>query len=110
MVAPDTGAELLAAAFEKTPEKREWSDIARALEPLRDARVLPTMVAMIVADGGTNESAYGIGYFGLSKWLGVRYEESHDGRWWQQWWTENADKLPEPARGKPLPVLRPVAR
>ena len=40
--------------------------------------MIPTMIAVIIADD-TYDSIYGVGYFGLRKFTGVEYDESHDG-------------------------------
>jgi hypothetical protein len=105
----DGAVDLLLRAFETTPNKYDWWNIAMALEKIRDPRSIPVMVGMIVADDGY-ESVYGIGYFGLSKWLGVKYLKSHDAAWWREWWAANQERLPPEVRGVPIPHLSPVAK
>jgi hypothetical protein len=107
--APPDAVDLLLKAFVEAPEKRDWWEIAQGMDTLRDPRALPVMVGMILADN-TYDSVYGIGYFGLSKWLKVSYEASHDARWWGTWWTEHQADLPPAVRGASIPRLTPRAR
>lgn len=99
----------LVLAFTRTPRKSDWSFIAMALVAMGDPRAISTMIGMIQADN-TYDSLYGIGYFGLSKWTGVRYDETHDAAWWRSWMQKNQERLPEAVRGAPIPVLSPLGR
>jgi predicted esterase len=63
------------------------------------------MIAAIVADEGY-ESAYGIGYFGLTPLTGVTYDPSHGGKWWTAWWGKNKSRFNEGVRGLSVPVLK----
>lgn len=76
--------------------------VAGALGEIGDPRAIPDMIAVIAADN-TYHTVYGIGYFGLSKMTGVRYDESHDGAWWTQWWERERHRFPEPARSATVP-------
>jgi len=66
--------------------------VAGALSDLGDASVIPPMIAAMESN---NEyiTVYGVGYFGLSDLTGVRYDESHDGKWWREWWGVNKDRF-----------------
>jgi predicted esterase len=79
-------------------------DIAQALAEIGDPRAIPDMIAAIAHDN-TYDTVYGVGYFGLGKMTGVRYDESHNGQWWRQWWERERTRFPEPARSSPIPVL-----
>ena len=61
-----------------------WSS-AQALAEIGDPIVIPTMIAVIASDD-TYDTVYGVGYFGLGKLTGVKYDEGHDGDWWRAWW------------------------
>lgn len=84
----------------------------RALGAIGDPRAIPTMIAVIEADG-TYDTVYGVGYFGLGRITGVAYDESHDGAWWRRWWGENQGKYPEDVQALTIPPLprrvRPAA-
>jgi predicted esterase len=79
-------------------------DTATALAEIGDPRAIPDMIAAIAHDD-TYDTVYGVGYFGLGKMTGVRYDESHNGQWWRQWWERERTRFPEPARSSPIPVL-----
>ena len=100
---------LLRGAFETAPRKLDWWQIATALAELRDASSIPTMIAMIQADNEYS-SKYGIGYFGLSKLTGVKYDENHDAAWWERWWKENKTRFGDSVAALEIPRLRPIGR
>ena len=64
----------------------------RALGQSGDKRAIPWLIAGIISDG--EYATYGLGWFGLHKLTGVRYDKSHDGAWWLAWWDRNAKDLP----------------
>jgi hypothetical protein len=78
--------------------------VATALAKAGDPRAIPRMIGMIAADDSP-ETIYGIGWFGLTKLTGVPYDESHDGKWWLDWWEKNQDRLPAEVRGQPIPKV-----
>lgn len=78
--------------------------VSSALAKIGDPRVIPTMIAVIIADD-TYDSIYGVGYFGLRKLTGVEYDETHDGDFWRNWWASNQSRLPEEVRGMSLPFV-----
>ncbi|HYO09180.1 MAG TPA: hypothetical protein VER17_09425 [Tepidisphaeraceae bacterium] len=80
-----------------------WT-IAGALGEIGDPGAIPPMIAVIAADN-TYQTIYGVGHFGLSKMTGVRYDQSHDGAWWKQWWERERQRFPEPARSATIPEL-----
>jgi hypothetical protein len=77
---------------------------AGALANIGDARVIPRMIALLVAHDGpraiTDVAAYGLG-----RLTGVPFDLSHDGAWWRAWWEKNREKYPEPARSLEIPDL-----
>lgn len=79
-------------------------EAAQALGEIGDLRAIPTMIAVIDADN-TYDTVYGVGYFGLSKMTGVQYHESHDGKWWRDWWQRERTRFPEPVRSATIPVI-----
>ncbi|MHC4441488.1 MAG: HEAT repeat domain-containing protein [Planctomycetota bacterium] len=80
-----------------------WT-IAGALADIGDPRVIPTMIAVIEADN-TYNTVYGVGYFGLGKLTGVKYDESHDGVWWRKWWEKNKKNYSEDVQSLEIPTL-----
>jgi RNA polymerase sigma-70 factor (ECF subfamily) len=106
---PEGAGDLLIEALLGTPDDADWVPIAQAMAEVQDPKTIPVMIGVIVADD-TKRSRYGIGYFGLSRWLDVRYSEDHSGEWWAQWWTENRERLPPEVRGLELPRLSPAGK
>lgn len=78
-----------------------WS-AAMALAEIGDQRAIPSLIGMIVADD-SYETVYGIGHFGLSELTGVRYDETHDGAFWAEWWSQNRSRLTAEVRSMDLP-------
>lgn len=78
--------------------------LARVLASYRDPSLIPHFIALVAANN-TYETVYGIGWFGLNPLTGVGYDETHDGEWWKQWWNENRQRYPEPARSMAIPDL-----
>ncbi len=67
------------------------------------------MIAVIESDN-TYKTVYGVGYFGLGKRTGVKYDESHDGAWWRKWWKENYQRFGLSAAEAKIPVVRRVMK
>jgi predicted esterase len=86
---------------ERTIKAIVWA-AAGTLASLDDPRVIPTMIAVIDADN-TYDTVYGVGYFGLGRLTGVRYDESHDGAWWRRWWEKNKERYPAAVRALEIP-------
>lgn len=80
-----------------------WT-LSAACARIRDHSTIPTLIAIINADN-THHSIYGVGHFGLAPLTGVKYDESHNGAWWTDWWNANRASLPENARDLELPIL-----
>ena len=78
------------------------SGIAEAFDEAGDARAIPLLIGVIAADN-SYASVYGVGYFGLRKLTGVKYDASHDGAWWRQWWAENKADYPAKAQAFEIP-------
>lgn len=70
----------------------------------KDPAVIPYLVGVIDADN-TNDTVYGVGYFGLGKLTGVKYDETHDGAWWRKWWEENKSKYSAEVQAIAIPDL-----
>ena len=68
-------------------------------------KAIPTLIAVIEADD-TGNAIYRVGFFGLSHLTHVKYDESHDGPWWRNWWETNKDTYPEEIRNLTIPTLR----
>jgi hypothetical protein len=100
----------LLEAFATVRAKGSWRSIAHALGRIGEKRAIPTMIAVIQADG-TGDSVYGIGRLGLQPLTFVTYDASHDGAWWADWWSRNREFLPENVRNLTIPAisLRAVA-
>jgi|GEM_PF-7088311 len=81
-----------------------WT-IASALAEHNNPRTIPTMISVIEADN-TYNTVYGVGYFGLGKLTGVKYDESHDGVWWRQWWVENQNRFQLTESDATIPLVR----
>ena len=78
--------------------------IARTLADFEDPKVIPAMIAVIDADN-THDTVYGVGYFGLGRLTGVKYDAAHDGPWWRNWWNKNREKYPAGVREMEIPQL-----
>ncbi len=80
----------------RTTKGQEFQ-LGGAFAELGDKRAIPHLIAVIVADP-QYRTTYGLGYFGLGRLTGVRYDEAHDGKWWLAWWDRNRDDLPPDVR------------
>lgn len=77
---------------------------ARVLGSIGDPKAIPAMIALIDADN-TYDTIYGIGWFGLNPLTGVKYDESHNGAWWREWWEKNKGRYPTAVRAMEIPQL-----
>ena len=48
-----------------------------------------------------------MGYFGLGQMTGVKYDESHDGAWWGEWWEKKKRQYPPEVQEMEIPTLEP---
>lgn len=80
-------------------------DLAGEIAKHEDPSAIPILIGIIEADN-TYDTIYGVGYFGLGKLTGVTYEESHDGKWWRQWWNDNKSKYPDEVQSIPVPDFK----
>ncbi|HKE01625.1 MAG TPA: permease prefix domain 1-containing protein [Planctomycetota bacterium] len=78
--------------------------VGDALAELRATSAVPMVIALIRADD-TYATKYGLGYFALEKLTGVRYDESHDGAWWADWWTKNRARISPEFASLELPAV-----
>jgi beta-lactamase regulating signal transducer with metallopeptidase domain/predicted esterase len=79
-------------------------DITKAMAAHDDPRCIPLLIGLIAADN-TEDTIYYIGSFGLDTLTGVKYEESHDGAWWIDWWATNRSRFPADVASTPIPDL-----
>jgi beta-lactamase regulating signal transducer with metallopeptidase domain len=77
---------------------------ATKLAERKDSRVIPILIGLIDSDN-TNNTVYGIGYYGLSKLTGVEYSTFHDGAWWRRWWEKNKSKYSSEVQKIAIPDL-----
>ncbi|MEM7201697.1 MAG: permease prefix domain 1-containing protein [Planctomycetota bacterium] len=101
--------QALKRAMLVTPVRGDDSfyDIARELGARDDPSLIPTMIGMIEADD-TYATIYGIGWFGLHKLTGVPFGESHNGKWWRDWWRKNRGSFPATVRDLTIPHIEIV--
>jgi tetratricopeptide (TPR) repeat protein len=95
---------LIELSEQKNPQL--WN-ISTALGEIASPAAIPAMIAVIDRDN-TYHTVYGVGYFGLGKITGVKYNENHDGPWWRAWWGKNKDQYPEEIRSLDIPELPPL--
>lgn len=81
----------------------------QALAEIGSPRAIPRMIVAIERDE-TYDTIYGIGYFGLHRLTGVTYDESHDGKWWRDWWEKNMSRYSATMTSEPLPPAAPVTK
>ncbi|MBL8880520.1 MAG: hypothetical protein JNG88_15515 [Phycisphaerales bacterium] len=83
----------------------DYFAIGMALGELGDARAIPTIIG-VIQDDNSYETVYGLGYFALSKLTGVRYDESHEGAWWTNWWDANKSRYAPEVSGMAIPNIQ----
>jgi predicted esterase len=87
-----------------------YGSIAQSIAEFDDPTAIPFLIAAIDAEDNKN-LVYGIGYYGLCIAIGhppltdVKYDESHNGTWWKQWWEENKKNYPEAVQNIPIPSV-----
>lgn len=94
---------LVQALRDKAETRHPIWPVARGLAELGDHRAVPIMIAVIEADN-TYDTVYGIGHYGLGRWLSVTYDESHDGAWWRKWWQRNKTRFPPEIQKLKIPA------
>ena len=82
----------------------DMSLTARAIAERKDPRAIPTLIGVIDADN-SYDTIYGVGYFGLSKLTGVRYDGTHHGPWWRKWWESRKSGFPPDVQALSIPDL-----
>jgi hypothetical protein len=70
---------------------------AMALADIGDPATIPSLIEILIHDH-TGKLAYDVGYGGLAKLTGVRWQKSYDGAWWLDWWEKNRMRLPPGVR------------
>jgi predicted esterase len=78
-------------------------DLLQPLMTIADPEVIPTLIAMIVADG-TVQGASTLGNV-VGQMVGVPYDGSHDADWWRAWWTRNRMRFGPILRDTALPKV-----
>ena len=104
----DTLSRNVLASDARPLNQLAYSDLASSIAELGSPKAIPIMIALIGTDN-TQNSIYGIGYFGLSKLTGVTYDEKHDGAWWRQWWANNKQRLAADVQALEIPNLKPAS-
>jgi hypothetical protein len=77
------------------------SSAASALAEIGDPAAIPALIEILVHDR-SGRMNYDVGYFGLAKLTGVKWQESHDGAWWLEWWEKNRRRLPPEVQAIPI--------
>lgn len=109
--AVDPLLELLVEQYKKygtAGQDVDYFGIGMALGSLGDPRAIPTIVG-VIQDDNSYETVYGLGYFALSKLTGVRYEDSHNGAWWTQWWDKNKSRFAPDVEKMSIPQVKTSA-
>lgn len=70
---------------------------ASALAEIGDPAAIPALIEILVHDR-SGRLNYDVGYFGLAKLTGVKWQESYDAAWWLTWWDKNSQRLPPAVR------------
>lgn len=79
------------------PAGSSVSNSAQALAELGDPSVIPSLIELLQHDP-TGRLRYDVGYFGLSRLTGVKWNEQCDAAWWLDWWEKNKERLPPEVR------------
>ncbi len=94
---PDCGwaSETLLACLARATDVRGSAtrEAAGALAEIGDPAAIPELIALLLRDR-TGALAYDVGYFGLAKLTGVKWQEGYDGAWWAAWWEKNRARFP----------------
>jgi len=85
----------------------QLNTVAKALGEQGSPRAIPLMIGVIESDN-TQDTIYGVGYFGLHWLTGVEFDESHDGAWWRAWWDTNKGRFPVEVQALEIPVFDPL--
>jgi predicted esterase len=88
----------------KAGNRRQLWDATREVAKFKDPLAIPTLIGVIDADN-SYDTIYGVGYFGLGRITGVRYNPYHDGAWWRRWWEKNKSRYPEEVQSIAIPEL-----
>ncbi|MFN0241747.1 MAG: RNA polymerase sigma factor [Planctomycetota bacterium] len=70
---------------------------ASAIAEIGDPAAIPALIEILVHDR-SGRLNYDVGYFGLAKLTGVKWQESYDAAWWLEWWDKNSQRLPPEVR------------
>jgi beta-lactamase regulating signal transducer with metallopeptidase domain/poly(3-hydroxybutyrate) depolymerase len=86
------------------PKTSTFRALVAALTEHSNPRVIPLMIAIIDSHDGY-DTVYGVGYFGLGRLTGVKYDKAHDGVWWSNWWEQNKTRFPADVQAMKIPDL-----
>ena len=75
---------------------------AQSIARLQNPRAIPDLIGILDADN-SDQTIYGIGWYALTPLTGVRYDDTHHGSWWRQWWEANAARYDEDVRRRSIP-------
>jgi RNA polymerase sigma factor (sigma-70 family) len=78
---------------EGEPTYSAASIAARALAQIGDPAAVPAMIEILVNDR-SGALGYDLGYHGIARMTGVKWQESYDGAWWLDWWERNRMRFP----------------
>jgi len=87
-------------------ESHVWR-LATALGEIDSPKAIPILIGIIEADN-SYDTVYGVGYFGLGKLTGVKYDPEHSGAWWRSWWNKNKQRAPPEVQALEIPRLSSV--
>ena len=85
------------------PDRGDLWDAAGEIDAHGDPWAVPHLIGLIAAYNDEYDVRYGLGWYGLRRLTGVRYEDEYDGAWWRTWWAENRERFPEDVRDLPIP-------
>lgn len=108
IVAQEASYEDAAKAFTEAVEAKEFKKLPKLSMALAKAKKPAGILLMIGAidSEGTSNTIYNVGFFGLAEITGVKYEETHDGRWWRGWWGENKSHYPADVQNAEIPQFK----
>ncbi len=94
--------------LERLQEAIQLEDIGRVVNTARwlgefeDPRAIPALIGILDSDN-SHATIYRIGWFALTPLTGVRFDYTHHGPWWRQWWKANSPRYDEEVRRRPIP-------
>ena len=90
------------------PNMKMMTTLSEELVAQSKEHAIPLLIAVIALDN-SYDTIYGIGYFALRHPTGVRYDETHDGDWWLDWWQQNKSSYSTEVQALEVPDFSPYA-